>query len=152
MVFVRSIRDRLTLWYVFVLAVILIIFCFVLYESIRYRLNWQINHALLRQAHRIADAYHPDSETFLDLPENDYFSNPLLWFRLVKVDGSLFRPAPSFEIFKYPFPLDSALKLLSESPLFDTFRLPVGKKFRTIIFPVDEARVVDSICQTEFGY
>ena len=140
MSFIRSIRARLTLWYVFVLAIVLIIFCIVLFASIRYRLNHQINSALLRQADSISDSFHADSEKFLDLPDKDYIPNPLVWFRLVRIDGSLFRPAPSFGIFHYPFPFDRAKKMAPDAAFFDTFQLADGKKFRTVIFPVDEGK------------
>jgi len=134
----KSIRTKLTLWYALVLAAILLLFCLVLYVSISYALNRQVNHSLRKYTHNLADNYQPESDRFRDLPEQDFLTNPLLWFRIVRDDGSLFRPAPTFQIFQRPFPIQQAQSLPAETARFETFTLGT-QSFRSIIFPVDIA-------------
>jgi len=132
----KSIRTRLTLWYAFVLSVILVCFCVVLYFSIAFTLNKQVDHVLRKQAHNISDSYLPETDGFRNVPEQDYISSPLIWFRLVKLGGRLFRPSPTFHIFQQPFPLQNAQSIRSETPIFKTFTLG-NQTFRSIIYPVE---------------
>ena len=105
---IKSIRTRLTAWYAFTLSIILILFCIALYFSISYVLNRQVNRSLQKQAHNFADSYLAELNGFRDLPEQDFLTDPLLWFRIVKRNGSLFRPAPTFNIINRIFPFQEA--------------------------------------------
>jgi heavy metal sensor kinase len=133
---IKSIRTRLTAWYALTLSIILLLFCLVLYFSISYVLNRQVNHSLQKQAHNFADSYLAELNGFHNLPEQDFLTDPLLWFRIVKRNGSLFRPAPAFNIINQTFPYQEAKTLSTETSIFETFTLN-NQSFRSIIFPID---------------
>jgi len=134
---IKSIRTKLTFWYSLVLLMLLACFCLLLYFSIHHALNRQVNSLLMHRAHAIADGYVAETDSYQDLPPHDFQTEPLLWLRLVRQDGSLWRPAPSFQIFNHPFTFEAAKSLSVESPLIETFSLSDGQQFRSVIFPLD---------------
>src|SRR6266496_417943 len=54
MALLRSIRVRLTLWFVFLLAITLAIFCAALYLALRHNLNSSLNDSLESRAEIVA--------------------------------------------------------------------------------------------------
>jgi len=133
---IKSIRTRLTAWYAITLSFILLLFCLVLYFSISYVLNRHVNQSLLKQAHNLADSYLAELNGYHNLPDQDFLTDPMLWFRIVKRNGQLFRPAPAFNIINQTFPYQKAQALSSDTYIIETFILN-NQSFRSIIFPID---------------
>jgi len=135
-----SIRSKLSLLYTAVLLTLLTAFCVILYSAIAYSLKTKSRSELLRNAHKISETYDNNTQTFTDLPEGDFNVNPLYWFRIIKEDGNLYRPAPVFHVMKNSISIEQIWKSSKKNPWFYDFE-EQGQWFSSVIYPVIEGYI-----------
>ncbi len=114
-------------------------FCVVLYHAIAYSFQSKARNELLTNAHKLSERFDNKTGTFIDLPEGDFNANPLYWFRIVKPDGSLYRPAPVFSIMDNTA---STLKIAQSSKTdFWFYEFEEEEQwFSSVVFPVNEGK------------
>jgi len=135
-----SVRSKLSLLYTAVLLTLLTAFCVILYSAIAYSLKTKSRSELLRNAHKISETYDNNTQTFTDLPEGDFNVNPLYWFRIIKEDGNLYRPAPVFHVMKNSISIEQIWKSSKKNPWFYDFE-EQGQWFSSVIYPVIEGYI-----------
>ncbi|MBI1878669.1 MAG: sensor histidine kinase N-terminal domain-containing protein, partial [Chloroflexi bacterium] len=90
------IRIRLTLWYTFLLGVILITFSILLYWVLGFSLNDQIDSNLQDRAQQVgagiqaqAVIRHSGNVVGIEVPELSVFSSPAIFIQVIQTDGRL---------------------------------------------------------------
>lgn len=135
-----TIRAKLSILYTAVLCALLFVFCLILYSAIAFSLQSKSKNELLSRAHKISETFDRNTQTFHDLPEGDFNANPLYWFRIVKPDTTLYRPAPVFSILKNIV----SLKQISQGPKNDSWFYEFeesGQWFLSVVFPINEDKL-----------
>ncbi len=135
-----SIRGKLSVLYTTVLFALLIAFCIILYSAVAYSLKTKSRNELLRHAHKLSETYDNNTQTFTDLPEGDFNVNPSYWFRIIKQDGNLYRPAPVFHVMKNTVSVEQIWKSSKREAWFYDFK-EEGQWFSSVIYPINEGYV-----------
>lgn len=135
-----SIRSKLSILYTAVLFALLTAFCIILYSAVAFSLKTKSRNELLRYAHKLSETYDNDTQTFTDLPEGDFSVNPSFWFRIIKPDGNLYRPAPVFQIMKNSVKIEQIRNNSKKDPRFYDFK-EEGQWFSSVIYPITEGYV-----------
>ena len=128
-----SIRGKLSVLYTTVLFALLIAFCIILYSAVAYSLKTKSRNELLRHAHKLSETYDNNTQTFTDLPEGDFNVNPSYWFRIIKQDGNLYRPAPVFHVMKNTVSVEQIWKSSKREAWFYDFK-EEGQWFSSVIY------------------
>jgi two-component system OmpR family sensor kinase len=109
-----SIRARLTLWYVGLLAVILIVFAFLLYSFLAYNLRAEVDQTLQTRAQQVAVSLQAENDPLsimllglVTLPSIDVFSSPGVYVQVLRTDGSIARRSANLE--DQYLPIDQAV-------------------------------------------
>jgi heavy metal sensor kinase len=132
-----TIRAKLSALYTAVLFTLLTVFCIILYSAVAYSLRTKSRNELLRYAHKLSETYDNDSQTFIDLPEGDFNVNPSYWFRILKPNGNLYRPAPVFNVMNNSISIEQISKCSKKEPWFYDFE-EEGQWLSSVIYPITE--------------
>ncbi|MCD6353956.1 MAG: HAMP domain-containing protein, partial [Prolixibacteraceae bacterium] len=135
----QTIRGKLSVLYSVVMFTLLTGFCIILYHAIGFSFQSKTRNELLTYAHKLSERFDNKTQTFTDLPEGDFNANPLYWFRMIKPDASLYRPAPVFSVMGNTA---STLKIARSSKTdhwFYNFK-EEGQWFSSVISPVNEGK------------
>jgi len=135
-----SIRGKLSILYTAVLFALLTAFCVILYSAVGFSLKTKSRNELLRNAHKLSETFDNETQTFTDLPEGDFSVNPSYWFRIIKPDGILYRPAPVFQIMRNSVKIEQISRSSKKDPRFYDFR-EEGQWFSSVIYPITEGYV-----------
>ncbi len=97
-----SIRIRLTLWYVSLLAVVLIAFSITLYITLQISLTNELNRSLEDRARQVALGIQASNDPLdilrtgvIQLPELGVFSSPSIFIQIADMDGNVLRRSPN---------------------------------------------------------
>lgn len=134
------VRIRLTIWYTFLLAVILITFSVLIYLVLKFSLHAQVNRTLEDRAQQVGAGI--EGRTFIDLntgevylPELNIFSSPNIFIQVVRIDGSVVYSADNSSTPQ--FPLDPEVLAINRrgEPTFKTLTVD-GTPFRIYSTPI----------------
>ncbi len=134
-----TIRGKLSVLYTLAMFTLLTGFSVVLYHAIAFSFQSKSRSELLTYTHKLSERFDNKTGTFIDLPEGDFNANPLYWFRIIKPDGLLYRPAPVFSIMDNTV---SPLKIAQSSKTdywFYEFE-EEEQWFASVVFPVNEGK------------
>jgi heavy metal sensor kinase len=99
-----SIRTRLTLWYIGLLAAILIAFALLLYSFLTYNLRAEVDQTLQTRAQQVAASLQAENDPLsimllglVTLPPIDVFSSPGVYVQVLRTDGSIARRSANLE-------------------------------------------------------
>jgi two-component system OmpR family sensor kinase len=99
-----SIRTRLTLWYIGLLAAILIAFALLLYSFLAYNLRAEVDQTLQTRAQQVAASLQAENDPLsvmllglVTLPPIDVFSSPGVYVQVLRTDGSIARRSANLE-------------------------------------------------------
>ncbi len=134
-----TIRGKLSIVYTVVLFTLLTGFCIILYHAIAFSFQSKTRNELLTNAHKLSERFDNKSQTFTDLPENDFNANPLYWFRMIKPDASLYRPAPVFSVMKNTASTSKVAQSSKTEHWFYNFE-EESQWFSSVVFPVNEGK------------
>ena len=134
-----TIRGKLSVLYTVVMFALLTGFSIVLYHAIAFSFHSKSRTELLTHAHKLSERYDNKTETFIDLPKGDFNANPLYWFRIIKPDGLLYRPAPVFSIMDNT----ASTLMIAQSSKTDYWFYKFEEEeqwFSSVVFPINEGK------------
>ncbi len=122
-----SIRVRLTLWYVSLLAVILIAFSVAFYTVLQYSLTSELDRSLQERAQQVSlgiQAFNTPYDVmrfgYIRLPELNVFSTRSIYIQIIDEDGKVLRRSPN--LMGRDLPVDELVMngLKTKQPVFET--------------------------------
>lgn len=135
----QTIRGKLSVLYAVVMFILLTAFCFILYHAIAFSFQSKTRTELLTHAHKLSERFDNKTKTFTDLPESDFNANPLYWFRMIKPEATLYRPAPVFSVMQNTANLARIAQSSKTKHWFYDFEQD-EQWFSSVVFPVNEGK------------
>jgi signal transduction histidine kinase len=119
------VRIRLTLWYTFLLGIILITFSVLLYLVLKFSLYAQVDRNLEDRAQQIGAGI--EGRTVVDLetgevflPELAIFSSPSIFIQVIRIDGSLVSTTGNLRTSQFPLDQEILDANRRGEPIFKT--------------------------------
>ena len=138
----NSIRLKLTAWYVALLAIILILFGFLLYFFLSKRLYEGVDNSLKVSATVVAKTALMKNAT-VTFPGLDHFLEQFMgygninkFFRIYDDSGNVGPRSKNIDASQFPLTQDAYSKALNGGESFETFKVSDGKPIRVITMPV----------------
>jgi two-component system OmpR family sensor kinase len=125
-----SIRTRLTLWYIGLLAAILIAFALLLYAFLVYNLRAEVDQTLQTRAQQVAASLQAENDPLsimllglVTLPPIDVFSSPGVYVQVLRTDGSIARRSANLEDQYLPIDQEVFERNLHGGPVLYTLQI-----------------------------
>lgn len=138
-----SIRVRLTLGYVGVLAAILVVFSAVVYTFLSFSLLREVDHTLWDRAAQVGATIAAQNDPMrvlrtglIDLPALDVFSTPAVYVQIVRGDGSVARRSNNLGEQRLPLDPDLMVINMRNQPALKTLVLKNGVRLRMVSVPI----------------
>ncbi|HFB52443.1 MAG TPA: HAMP domain-containing histidine kinase [Anaerolineae bacterium] len=126
-----SIRIRLTLWYVSLLAVILITFSVAFYTVLQYSLTTELDRSLQERAQQVAAGIRALNDPLdilrfgvIRLPELDVFSSRSIYIQITDAQGDVIKRSPNLMGRELPIDQEILNNLRAKQPIIKT--MPIG--------------------------
>jgi len=148
-----AIRIRLTLWYVGVLAAILVSFSAVVYTFLSWNMLEEVDSGLADRANQVGASIVAQNNPqivittgLIHLPELDVFANSATYIQVVRADGSVAARSPNLSSQRLPLDADLMALNMQGRPALKTVVLDSGVRLRMYSLPISVGgRVVGAV-------